>query len=76
MLENRLGYGQTRKEIPLKDDLKIELDFFHGDLAPLVLAEVEFPDLEMAESFTPPAWFGEDVSLDPAYHNSTMSLRP
>ncbi len=67
--------SKTRKEIPLKDDLKIELDFFHGDLAPLILAEVEFPDLEMAETFTPPAWFGEDVSLDPAYHNSTMSRR-
>lgn len=51
----------------------IELDVFEGDLAPLVLAEVEFPTIEEANDFSPPAWFGKDVSLDTAYHNSTLS---
>ena len=26
-----------------------------------------------AERFVPPAWFGEDVTFDPRYHNSWMS---
>lgn len=33
------------------------------DLAPLLLAEVEFSSEEEANSFTPPDWFGEDVTF-------------
>ena len=51
----------------------IELDIFSGDLAPLMLAEVEFPDVETANHFTPPKWFGEDVTFSSSYHNSTLS---
>ena len=51
----------------------IELDVFLGELAPLVIAEVEFPDLKAAEGFIPPDWFGQDVTMDPAYHNSVLS---
>ena len=51
----------------------IELDVFLGDLAPLVIAEVEFPDLEAAGRFLPPDWFGKEVTMDPAYHNSVLS---
>ena len=29
--------------------------------------------LEEAENFTPPEWFGEDVTFDGSYHNSAMS---
>lgn len=53
--------------------LTIELDIFEGDLAPLKLAEVEFPDEATANSFTPPDWFGEDVTFSSDYHNSTLS---
>ena len=49
---------KTRYEIPLDDRHKIELDIFHGDLAPLILAEVEFADEDEANQFTPPGWFG------------------
>ena len=51
----------------------IELDVFLGELAPLVIAEVEFPDLKAAEDFIPPDWFGQDVTMDPSYHNSFLS---
>ncbi|WP_242972167.1 CYTH domain-containing protein [Mediterraneibacter gnavus] len=47
---------KKRYVIPLKDSLFIELDIFSGDLAPLMLAEVEFPDKETANHFTPPKW--------------------
>jgi len=62
-----------RYMIPLDDVLTIELDFFDGDLAPLILAEVEFPTEEMANHFVPPTWFGEDVTYSTDYHNSRLS---
>ena len=51
----------------------IELDVFENDLAPLVLAEVEFETEEQANTFTPPEWFGKDVTFDGRYHNSFLS---
>ncbi|MCR5388683.1 MAG: CYTH domain-containing protein [Lachnospiraceae bacterium] len=66
---------KTRYIIPLEgsDGLNVELDIFEGDLKGLVLAEVEFPTKEAAESFVPPAWLGRDVTGDKRYHNSQMS---
>lgn len=64
---------KKRYVIPLKDSLVIELDLFSGDLAPLMLAEVEFPDEETANHFVAPTWFGEDVTFSSSYHNSTLS---
>lgn len=66
---------KTRYMIPLENALTIELDIFDGDLAPLILAEVEFQDEASALSFTPPAWFGEDVTFSGKYHNSSLSRR-
>ena len=51
----------------------IELDIFENDLAPLILAEVEFPSEDAANDFTPPEWFAEDVTYSGKYHNSYMS---
>ena len=64
---------KTRYLIPYTDTLTIELDIFHGRLAPLVLAEVEFSNVDEANAFIPPAWFGEDVTYSPQYHNSNLS---
>lgn len=66
---------KKRYLIPLTAKLTIELDVFEGELAPLVLAEVEFEMKEEAERFVPPAWFGEDVTFSSNYHNSTLSKR-
>ena len=51
----------------------IELDVFEGLFEGIVVAEVEFPSIEEAESFAVPKWFGEDVTYDGRYHNSAMS---
>ncbi len=51
----------------------IELDIFEKDAAPLILAEVEFPTVEKANAFTPPDWFGEDVTDCEIYHNNYIS---
>lgn len=64
---------KKRYMIPLTDSLTIELDVFEDDLAPLILAEVEFPDESSANTFTPPDWFGDDVTFCGIYHNSYLS---
>jgi len=53
--------------------LTIELDVFDPPFDPLVIAEIEFGSTDAAEAFCPPDWFYEDVTYDPAYHNSTLS---
>lgn len=65
--------SKTRYLIPFDEHLTIELDVFHNDLAPLLLAEVEFPSEELANAFLPPAWFDEDVTFSTQYHNSNLS---
>ena len=64
---------KKRYMIPLSDILTIELDLFEGDLAPLILAEVEFPDETSANTFCAPDWFGKDVTFSGEYHNSNLS---
>ena len=63
---------KTRYRIPEKNGLTIELDVFHGRYEGLLLAEVEFATEEEANSYCPPEWFGEDVTMSSAYHNSTL----
>lgn len=58
--------------IPFKN-YTIELDIFENDLAPLILAEVEFPSEDEANAFIPPEWFADDVTYSGKYHNSYMS---
>ena len=72
MIDGRL-IQKKRFMIPLDEHLTAELDIFEGDLAPLVLAEVEFSTEEEALSFLPPDWFGEDVTFSGKYHNSNLS---
>ena len=55
--------------------LYVELDIFEPPFAPLIIAEVEFPDKETAEAFLTLDWFSQDVTNDPAYHNSNLSRR-
>ncbi len=51
-----------------------EIDEFSGGNAGLILAEVE---LEHAgEDLILPAWVGDEVSTDPRYYNSNLSLHP
>ncbi len=65
---------KDRYRIPLEDHI-IELDVFHGPLAPLVFAEVEFATEEEALAFVKPDWFGRDVTWDPDYSNAALSKR-
>jgi hypothetical protein len=42
-------------------------------LEPLVLAEVEFRSKRQARVFTPPSWFGRDVTDDERYTGSCLA---
>ena len=52
---------KTRYYLPY-GEYTIELDIYKGKFDGLIVAEIEFPTLEAASSFTPPDWFGEDIS--------------
>lgn len=65
--------SKTRYLIPLDEKLTIELDVFDAPYENLYLAEVEFETEEEAVNFTPPSWFGEDVTFSSRYHNSVLS---
>ena len=66
---------KTRYVIPIENGLFVELDIFEGDLAPLVLAEIEFPDEAFAKAYQAPSWLKEDVTYSSEYHNSTLSKK-
>ena len=66
---------KKRYEIPDGNGYTIELDIFEGLFTGTILAEVEFPTIEAANSYTAPSWFIDDVTNDPAYHNSNMSKK-
>lgn len=68
-------YASANKKIIDQTSLLVELDIFEAPFAPLIIAEVEFPDQAMAEAFIPLDWFSQDVTNDPAYHNSNLSKR-
>ena len=65
--------SKKRYLIPIDQALTVELDVFFSPFESLWLAEVEFPDEASANSFLPPQWFGEDVTMDGRYHNSFLS---
>ena len=52
----------------------IELDVYRGDLEGLVVAEVEFAGEDEAHAFTPPPWFGADVTDDGRYKNQRLAV--
>lgn len=71
-IENNL-IKKDRYKIPINDGLIVELDVFHGNLEGLVFAEVEFQNIEIAESFNKPDWLGKDLCFDKRFDNTLLS---
>ncbi len=71
-IENNL-IKKDRYKIPINDGLVAEVDIFHGNLEGLCFAEVEFPNLEIAENFQKPDWLGKDISFDKRFDNTLLS---
>jgi CYTH domain-containing protein len=57
-------------------DRTVEIDVFQAPLAPLLMAEVEFPSIDVARAFEPPPWLGKvrEVTDDPRYKNKTLAV--
>ncbi|MBR6402564.1 MAG: CYTH domain-containing protein [Eubacterium sp.] len=64
--------SKVRYKIPY-GEYTIELDIFKDDFEGLIMAEVEFPDKEKAESFIAPDFMSVDVTDNPKFQNSQMS---
>ena len=68
------GVFKTRYHIPLSSGYTAELDVYSGRHKGLVVVEVEFPDVEKANEFTPPEWFGKEITGDRRYSNAMLAL--
>jgi CYTH domain-containing protein len=52
---------------------RVEVDVYQGSLAGLIVAEVEFTSASESAGFTPPSWFGREVTDDPHYKNVNLA---
>ncbi|WP_066554324.1 CYTH domain-containing protein [Croceicoccus bisphenolivorans] len=70
-----MGVGRTVRKVrhlcPVPDGTCWEIDEFQGDLAGLVIAEIELPDPDAA--IPQPDWLGEEVTGDARYYNSHLA---
>jgi len=64
---------KVRHLVPAGDGLVLEVDVYEGDLAGLVVAEVEFPSEAVADAWAPPAWLGAEVTADERYKNHRLA---
>src|SRR5262245_15925066 len=64
---------KTRYRVALDDELTAEVDVFDGQLAGLVIVEVEFESQDAAEAFDPPDWFGREVTGVEGWSNSELA---
>ena len=58
-----------------EDGYRLELDIYQGSLEGLVVAEIEFESAEESRRFSPPAWFGTEVTEDKHYKNSSLAMQ-
>lgn len=76
LLAKKDGISIEKKRYKIPDaPYLIELDVFEGDYKGFCMAEVEFPDIDSANAYKAPAWFGPEVTMDSRFHNSSLSKR-
>ena len=63
---------KTRYEISYNGHI-IELDIYNGKLKGLITAEVEFPSEKDCDHFSPPQWFGKEVTDIKEYSNRSLA---
>lgn len=64
---------KTRHRIPLDDGNTADVDIYTGHLRGLRVAEVEFGNIDDANTFQPPDWFGRDVTNEPGWSNAELA---
>jgi adenylate cyclase len=73
-LTESLRVSKRRHRVPLEGtELTAEVDVFAGELAGLVVAEVEFPSRERADAFEAPNWLGRELTGDARYETATLA---
>lgn len=65
---------KDRYEILLPSLFVAELDLYKGKHESLQVVEVEFKSEADSINFTPPKWFGIEVTNDPRYKNKNLAL--
>jgi len=65
---------KVRSMVRLDGDLIAELDVYEGRLTGLRVVEVEFNDTGSAESFSPPAWFGRELTGERGWSNAELAV--
>ncbi|CAN5525644.1 CYTH domain-containing protein [soil metagenome] len=63
---------KTRYSVPWKK-LTVEIDIYRGSNDGLMVAEVEFPDVETYHSFQPPDWLGDEITGANRYSNVKLA---
>ncbi len=64
---------KTRYLVPFRGHV-FEVDVFHAANEGLVMAELELTSED--EAFERPEWLAEEVTADPRYYNSYLSVKP
>ncbi|HEX4752274.1 MAG TPA: CHAD domain-containing protein [Solirubrobacterales bacterium] len=64
---------KVRHYVPVGEGLRAEVDVYEGGLDGLRTAEVEFDSREQADRFTPPPWFGKELTGDERYANRALA---
>lgn len=64
---------KTRYIIPLDNNHNAELDIYKGFLSGFMNVEVEFLSTADAIMFNSPDWFGQEVTQNPRFSNSSLA---
>jgi CYTH domain-containing protein/CHAD domain-containing protein len=64
---------KVRHYMPLAHDLRGEVDVYEDGLDGLRTVEVEFDSEDASRAFTPPPWFGRELTGDQRYANQTLA---
>lgn len=73
LLTGERRIDKTRYRVPAGTHVA-EVDAFAGSLEGLMIAEVEFASVEDAGAFTPPAWFGREVTGERSWGNAALAV--
>lgn len=65
---------QKSRRVMRVEGFDVEVDEYAGALDGLVVAEIEFIDEETSQAFEAPAWFGRELTGDPAYANRNLAM--
>lgn len=65
---------KVRHRTPLPTGEVADVDVYAGSLSGLSTAEVEFTSEEAAHAFTPPDWFGRELTGEAGWSNASLAV--